>query len=146
MQHMQLHWRLVGWRYFGLAVVGFEFGINCFTQIERVVCVWCPQCVFVRESEFLRLGQAMYWFGLEKWRFKWQFLVISWRNNQIKYELNFRLIYFNFYIIPFSRVHFSAIRLIKKPRFLKNWCLSGIAWVPGPLVLAYTLHSCSVSW
>ncbi len=47
------------------------------------------------------------------------------------------------YIKSFSRMHFSRVRFKIGANRLKNWCCSGLAWVPGPLDLAYSFAS---SW
>lgn len=40
---------------------------------------------------------------------------------------------------PFSRSHFSRVDFTTKPIFLKNSWLSGLAVVPGPFIVAYSL-------
>ena len=45
------------------------------------------------------------------------------------------------YMNPFSLSLLSRCSLTKGPSFWKNGCLSGLAMVPAPLVLAYWSHS-----
>lgn len=49
------------------------------------------------------------------------------------------------YIKPFSLSHFSKVRFRIVANRLKNWCCSGLAVLPGPLIFAYSLAPSTAS-